>query len=214
MRTDRPTFLKSRVSDSVRPTDRPAARSAAKQIWGSGHPTDRPAPQAAQPSVPTRAARPTDPGGGGGALRSTLVALWLGFMLHGDTPVTRGTGAYCTDRAVHVLGHGRVRSVSDPSGHVLWEMKIDMRFGTCDPTDRPSRARGDETGCPDRPTLSQPLTPADPTRVTRPTDSPAPSRRRLAGSDPPTDRPSQKPPPHADNTFNFASPQSRRAEWL
>ena len=64
--------------------------------------------------------------------------------------------------------------MSDPSGHVLWEVKIDMYFGTCDPTDRPSHARGDETGCPDRPTLSQPLTPADPTRATRPTDSPAP----------------------------------------
>ena len=49
-----------------------------------------------------------------------------------------------------------------------------MCFGTCDPTDRPSRARGDETGRPDRPTLSQPVTPADPTRATRPTDSPAP----------------------------------------
>ena len=68
--------------------------------------------------------------------------------------------------------------MSDPSGHVLWEVKIDMYFGTCDPTDRPSHARGDETGCPDRPTLSQPLTPADPTRVTRPTDSPAPDAPR------------------------------------
>ena len=33
----------------------------------------------------------------------------------------------------------------------------------------------DETRCPDRPTLSQQLTPADQTRVTRPTDSPAPN---------------------------------------
>ena len=39
--TDRPTFLKSRLSDSARPTDRPAARSAAKQIWGrNNRPTD------------------------------------------------------------------------------------------------------------------------------------------------------------------------------
>ena len=48
---DGPTILKSRVSDSARPTDRPAARSAAKQIWGSEHPTDRPSLQAAQPFV-------------------------------------------------------------------------------------------------------------------------------------------------------------------
>ena len=64
VRTDRPAILKSRVSDSARPTDRPAARSAAKQIWGSEHPTDRPSLQAAQPFVPTRAARPTDPSPG------------------------------------------------------------------------------------------------------------------------------------------------------
>ena len=82
----------------------------------------------------------------------------------------------------------------DPSGHVLWEVKIDMCFGTCDPTDRPFRARGDETGRPDRPTLSQPLTPADPTRLARPTDSPAPDapRRGWVGA---PDRPTHSEAP-------------------
>ena len=73
------------------------------------------------------------------------------------------------------------------------------------PTDPPRPLRS-ETGCPtDRPSRP-PATARDPTRVTRPTDSPTPSRRRLAGSEPPTDRPSQKPPRDADITFNFASP--------
>ena len=41
VRTDRPIFLKSRVSDSARPTDRPAARSAARKILGRNtRPTD------------------------------------------------------------------------------------------------------------------------------------------------------------------------------
>jgi len=76
------------------------------------------------------------------------------------------------------------------------------------PTDPPRPLRS-ETGCPtDRPSRP-PATARDPTRVTRPTDSPTPSRRRLAGSDPPTDRPSQKPPADADITFNFASPEPR-----
>ena len=39
---DRPSFSDFCDPDSVRPTARPAARSAAKQIWGSGVPTDRP----------------------------------------------------------------------------------------------------------------------------------------------------------------------------
>ena len=73
------------------------------------------------------------------------------------------------------------------------------------PTDPPRPLRS-ETGCPtDRPSRP-PATARDPTRVTRPTDSPTPSRRRLAGSEPPTDRPSQKPPRDAESTFNFASP--------
>ena len=39
--TDRPTIMKFRVSDSAHPTDRPAARSAAKQILGRNtRPTD------------------------------------------------------------------------------------------------------------------------------------------------------------------------------
>ena len=39
--TDRPTKMKFRVSDSAHPTDRPAARSAAKQILGRNtRPTD------------------------------------------------------------------------------------------------------------------------------------------------------------------------------
>ena len=61
--TNRLTFGVVSVSDSVHPIDRPAARSAAKHIFGGqGHPTDRPAQLAVQPSVPTRPSRSTDPG--------------------------------------------------------------------------------------------------------------------------------------------------------
>ena len=86
------------------------------------------------------------------------------------------------------------------------------------PTD-PPRPLWSETGCPtDRPSRP-PATARDPTRVTRPTVSPTPSRRRLAGSEPPTDRPSQKPPADAKCTFNFASPHHTppthlRMPWL
>ena len=102
---DRPAILKSRVSDSVRPTDRPAARSAAEQIlsfFGSEDPTDRPS-----------------------------------FTARGGS-----------------------EAVSQAFQQIL----------------------------PDRPTL------------------PSPTRRSPAGSDLPTDRPSQQPPRDAMCTFNFAPP--------
>ena len=58
--TDRLTVAvgeRFRLGKPDRPT---AARSAATQIWRSGHPTDRPALHGALPSVPTRVARPTE----------------------------------------------------------------------------------------------------------------------------------------------------------
>ena len=109
MRTDRPAILKSRVSDSVHPTDRPAARSAAKQILG-------------------RSTRPTDPLG---PRPSRSEALFDQFS-------------------------------------ILWPFAL---------------LAG---GRNDRPT--------DPT----PTDS--------GQSDLPTDRPTQRPFPHAELTFNLAPP--------
>ena len=71
VRTDRPIFLKSRVSDSARPTDRPAARSAARKILGRNtRPTDPLGPRPSRSeaifnqlcgiSPPCGSERPTD----------------------------------------------------------------------------------------------------------------------------------------------------------
>ena len=91
-----------------------------------------------------------------------------------------------------------VRPTDRPAARSAAEQILSF-FGSEDPTDRPSfTARGGSEAVsqafqqilPDRPTL------------------PSPTRRSPAGSDLPTDRPSQQPPRDAMCTFNFAPPNS------
>ena len=188
MRIARPTHIFEITLFRLGTSDRPTRRAQrGEENFGSEHPTDRPALQAAQPSVPTRAARPTDPSPGTPTLPPGALHVLRVSSKNTSLPL-------CTLGKTH-LGRGATICFDPP---------------------RAARRGKFWVGTPDRPTLLGPARAGRKPffinyvafrllagRTDRPTD---PTPTDSGQSDLPTDRPTQRAFRHAKCTFNLPLP--------